>query len=139
MKTFLMRKEDVKRRWYHVDASGAVLGKLAVQVARLLMGKDKPIWTPGVDVGDFVVITNAAQVAVTGKKEAGKVYRRHTGYPGGLVETTLGELRSSKPEAVIRFAVRRMLPKTKLGRQMLKRLKVYPGATHEHAAHRQHR
>ncbi|MBN1443780.1 MAG: 50S ribosomal protein L13 [Planctomycetes bacterium] len=134
MKTVLTRKEDVDRRWYHIDASDAVLGKLAVKVARLLMGKDKTIWTPGVDVGDFVVVTQADRVKVTGRKETGKVYRRYTGYAGGLREASLGELREKKPEKVIELAVRRMLPKTRLGRAMLRRLKIYAGAEHEHAA-----
>lgn len=134
MKTFLQRKEDVVRDWHHVDATGVVLGKLAVQVAIRLMGKHKPTWTPGVDGGDFVVVTHAADVAVTGDKDETKVYRRHTGYVGGLVEETLGEFREAKPEKIIQLAVRRMLPKTRQGRQMYRRLKVYPGAEHAHGA-----
>lgn len=134
MKTFYLRKEDVVRRWYLVDASDVVLGKLAVRVARTLMGKEEAIYTPWVDSGHFVVVTNAVQVKVTGKKESGKFYRRHTGHPGGLVETPLEKMRAKKPEKVIELAVKRMLPKTKLGRQMLKRLKVYPGQEHRHIA-----
>jgi large subunit ribosomal protein L13 len=134
MKTFRMRKEDVKRRWYLLDASGLTLGKLAVRTARLLMGKDEPIFTPGVDTGHFVVITNASRVKVTGRKETDKVYRHHTGYIGGFVERPLSEMRSRKPEKILQLAVRRMLPKNKLGRGMVKRLKVYAGPEHPHAS-----
>ena len=97
MKTVLIRKEDVKRRWVHFDASDQILGKLAVRAARVLMGKDKPTITPGVDTGDFVVVTNAKDVKVTGSKEDGKIYRRHTGWVGGLVETPLAKIRATKP------------------------------------------
>lgn len=134
MKTFRLRKEYVERRWYLLDASGLTLGKLAVRVARLLMGKDEPTFTPGVDGGHFVVITNASKVSVTGRKETGKLYRYHTGYIGGLVEKPLAELRTRKPERIVELAVRRMLPKNKLGRDMFKRLKVYGGAEHPHVA-----
>ena len=133
-KTFLMRKEDVERRWIHLDAGEAVLGKLAVHAAMSLMGKDRPTYTPGVDGGNFVVVTNAEAVKVTGKKETNKKYRYHTGYFGGLRENRLAELREKKPEKIITLAVRRMLPKNKLGRNMLKRLKVYAGADHPHVA-----
>ncbi len=133
-KTFLMRKEDVERRWIHLDAGEAVLGKLAVHAAMSLMGKDRPTYTPGVDGGNFVVVTNAEAVKVTGKKETDKKYRYHTGYFGGLRENRLAELREKKPEKIITLAVRRMLPKNKLGRNMLKRLKVYAGADHPHVA-----
>lgn len=133
-KTFLMRKEDVERRWIHMDASEAILGKLAVHAAMSLMGKDRPTFTPSVDGGDFVVVTNAESVKLTGKKETDKKYRYHTGYFGGLREHSLGQLREKKPEQIIILAVRRMLPKTKLGRNMLKRLKVYAGAEHPHTA-----
>ena len=134
MKTFLLRKEDVQRRWLLIDATDLVLGKLAVRCARLLTGKVDPTWTPWVDSGHFVVIVNAEKVRVTGKKEAGKLYRYHTGYIGGLREQTLDELRSKKPEKIIELAVRRMLPKTRLGRQMFRRLKVYAGTEHPHGA-----
>jgi large subunit ribosomal protein L13 len=134
IKTFLMRKEDVKRRWWHLDASGLVLGKLAVRAARLLMGKDSPIFTPGVDTGDFVIVTKAAEVRVTGKKETGKLYRSHSGYIGSFLEQPLAQVRARKPEKLIELAVRRMLPKNTLGRKMLKRLKVYAGAEHPHGA-----
>ncbi|MCZ6792255.1 MAG: 50S ribosomal protein L13 [Planctomycetota bacterium] len=134
MKTFYLRNEDVVRRWYVVDATDVILGKLAVKAARLLMGKEDPIYTPWVDSGHFIVVTNAEKVKVTGKKESGKVYRRYTGHPGGLVETTLSEMRAGKPAKVIELAVRRMLPKNKLGRRMFKRLRVYAGAEHKHSA-----
>ncbi len=134
MKTFQLRKEDVERRWFHADATGRILGKLAVCVANQLMGKLDPRYTPWVDGGDFVVVTNAAKVKVTGDKDSKKVYRRHTGYVGGLVETTMSSLRDAKPEKIIELAVRRMLPKTRQGRGMFKRLKVYSGAEHPHTA-----
>ena len=139
MKTFYLRNEDVVRRWYVVDATDVILGKLAVKAARLLMGKEDPIYTPWVDSGHFIVVTNAEKVKVTGKKDSGKkdggkVYRRYTGHPGGLVETTLSEMRARKPAKVIELAVRRMLPKNKLGRRMFKRLRVYAGAEHKHSA-----
>ena len=133
-KTFLLRKEDVVRRWLHIDARDVILGKLAVHAAVALMGKDCPTYTPGVDSGCFIVVTNAELVKVTGKKEANKKYRWYTGYIGGLKEKSLETMRATKPEKVIQLAVRRMLPKNKLGRNMLKRLKVYAGAEHPHEA-----
>ena len=133
-KTFLLRKEDVVRRWLHIDARDVILGKLAVHAAVALMGKDCPTYTPGVDSGGLFVVTNAELVKVTGKKEANKKYRWYTGYIGGLKEKSLETMRATKPEKVIQLAVRRMLPKNKLGRNMLKRLKVYAGAEHPHEA-----
>jgi large subunit ribosomal protein L13 len=133
-KTFRIRKEDVVRRWYQLDAKGVILGKLAVKAAVTLMGRHRPTFTPGVDSGDFVVITNAREVRVTGKKETGKIYVRHSLYPGGRKETVLGELRKQKPQKIVQEAVRRMLPKSHLGRMMLKRLKVYPGPEHPHTS-----
>ena len=133
-KTFLLRKEDVVRRWLHIDARDVILGKLAVHAAVALMGKDCPTYTPAVDSGGFIVVTNAELVKVTGKKEADKKYRWYTGYIGGLKEKSLEEMRATKPEKVIQLAVRRMLPKNKLGRNMLKRLKVYAGSEHPHEA-----
>ena len=133
-KTFLLRKEDVVRRWLHIDARDVILGKLAVHAAVALMGKDCPTYTPGVDSGGFIVVTNAELVKVTGKKEANKKYRWYTGYIGGLKEKSLETMRATKPEKVIQLAVRRMLPKNKLGRNMLERLKVYAGAEHPHEA-----
>ena len=130
----MLRKEDVVRRWYQIDAGGEVLGKLAAKVARMLMGKERPTYTPGVDSGDFVVITNARNVKVTGRKEERKLYRSHTAHVGTLVEQPLGALRAKKPEKLIYLAVKRMLPKNTLGRYMLKRLKVYADREHPHVA-----
>ena len=134
MKTYRIRKEDVQRRWVLIDATDQVLGRLAVKAAVLLMGKDKPTYTPGVDSGEFIVLTNASAVRVTGRNETGKLYRHYTGYVGGLVEETLGDVRSKKPEKLIYLAVKRILPKNKLGQQMLRRLKVYAGSEHPHQA-----
>jgi len=134
MKTFRMRQEDVVREWHHIDATNQILGKLAVRVATLLMGKHRPTFTPGVDTGDFVVITGAERVTVTGGKDGKKVYRRYTGWIGGLVEESYEDLQQKKPEKIIELAVRRMLPKNRLGRQMFGRLKVYAGDEHPHTA-----
>ncbi len=135
MKTFLQRKEDVERDWFHIDANGKILGSLASRVAVILMGKHKPTYTPAVDGGDFVIVTNARNVRVTGRKEQEKLYRRHTGYIGHFIEEPLARVRASKrPERIVELAVRRMLPKNALGRAMLKRLKVYAGPEHPHAA-----
>ncbi|MHC5033802.1 MAG: 50S ribosomal protein L13 [Planctomycetota bacterium] len=138
MKTHFARKEDYEsnRRWYHVDASGKVLGRLATRVASVLMGKDKPDFTPHVDTGAYVVVTNAEKVRLTGDKRAQKFYRRYSGYPGGLKETSAGEMLQKHPERVVSEAVRRMLPKSKLGAKMLKKLKVYAGAKHPHSYHK---
>ncbi len=136
MKTFRMRPEDVIRRWYHIDARGQTLGHLAVRAAMILMGKDEPTFTPGVDSGGFVVVTGAEGVKVSGKKRERKIYRHHTGWVGGLVEESFDEISAKKPERIIELAVKRMLPKTKLGRAMVRRLKVYAGDTHPHAAQR---
>ncbi|SMO77886.1 LSU ribosomal protein L13P [Balnearium lithotrophicum] len=134
MKTFMQRKEDVQRDWYVVDATGKTLGRLASEIAKILMGKHKPTYTPHVDGGDFVVVVNAEKVFVTGKKLDKKVYYWHTGYPGGLKQATLKELLQKKPEEVIRLAVRGMLPKNKLRDRRMKRLKVYAGPEHPHKA-----
>lgn len=134
MKTFLLRNEDVERSWYVVDAAGQTLGKLATRIARVLMGKDRPNWTPSTDSGNFVVVVNAEKIRVTGKKTTDKVYRYYTGYPGGLVEQTFEEVHADKPHRIIELAVRRMLPKTKQGRSQFKRLRVYAGAEHRHEA-----
>lgn len=133
-KSFWMRKEDVQRDWYHVDATDQTLGKVAVRAAMALMGKHKPTYTPGVDVGNFVVVTNAEKVSVSGQKVKNKVYRYHTGYVGGLVEQTYEEIQAKKPEKIVQLAIRRMLPKNKLGRVLFKRLKVYVGPDHPHVA-----
>jgi large subunit ribosomal protein L13 len=120
--------------WYVVDASREVLGRMAVEIARRLQGKHKPSYTPHADVGDFVVVVRAADAHVTGRKAQDKVYRHHTGYPGGLVERSFQRMRERHPEEIVRLAVRRMMPKTTLGRHMLRKLKVYPGAEHPHHA-----
>ena len=134
MKTRSAKKSEIEPRWYVVDADGRVLGRLAARIATILQGKHKPIWTPHVDTGDFVIITNAAKVKVTGKKLEQKEYRHWSGYPGGLYYRKLGDVLKRHPERVIELAVRRMLPKTKLGRAMFKKLKVYAGAEHPHQA-----
>jgi large subunit ribosomal protein L13 len=134
MKTFAMRKEDVKRRWFEIDASGQVLGKLAVKAANVLMGKENPTFTRGVDTGDFVIVTNAQAVKVTGRKEERKKYFRHTEHVGSGYFESVAAVRSRKPEEIIRHAVKRMLPKNTLGLHQYKRLKVYSGAQHPHAA-----
>jgi large subunit ribosomal protein L13 len=134
MDTFRLRNEDIRRRWFHIDADGQTLGKVAVRAAHILMGKDSPTFTPGVDGGDFVVITNADKVSVSGRKRERKVYRYHTQYLGGLVEESLESLIGRRPRRVVELAVRRMLPKNTLGRHFLRRLKVYTGKTHPHAA-----
>lgn len=134
MKSFVAKPADVNRGWYILDATGVPLGRLSVQVARVLMGKHKPIYTPHVDTGDHVIVLNAAAVRLTGKKSLQKTYYRHTGYPGGLRETSFKEMIGKFPERVIEHAVRGMIPHTRLGRKMLKKLKVYGGADHPHEA-----
>ncbi|MEO2066407.1 MAG: 50S ribosomal protein L13 [Desulfurobacteriaceae bacterium] len=134
MKTFMQRKEDVQRDWYLVDATGKTLGRLASEIAKILMGKHKPTYTPHVDGGDFVVVVNAEKIFVTGKKLDKKIYYKHTLYPGGLKETPLRKMLQEKPEEVIRLAVRGMLPKNKLRDRRMKRLKVYAGPEHPHKA-----
>ena len=134
MKTFVPKTADINRKWYVVDAEGLVLGRLASQVANILRGKNKPIYTPNVDTGDFVIIVNAAKVVLTGKKLDQKVYYHHSGYAGGLKETKYRKLLAEKPELAVRHAVVGMLPKGPLGRQMAKKLKIYAGSEHEQAA-----
>ncbi len=134
MKTVYLRREDVNRRWIELDASGQVLGKVAVKAANLLMGKERPTFTPGVDTGDFVIVTNAKAVKVTGKKETDKVYFQHTQYVGSWVKEPVSSMRKRKPENIVMLAVKRMLPKNTMGDHMLKRLKVYGGADHPHVA-----
>ncbi len=134
MTTYDAKKGEVDRSWYVVDAESKVLGRLATRVADVLRGKHKPIFTPYVDAGDFVVIINAEKVHLTGTKMENKKYYRHSGYPGGLKVTTPAELLRKNPEAIIMNAVKGMLPKTKLGRQQLKKLKVYAGKDHPHQA-----
>lgn len=133
-KTTMEKKETVKHDWFHVDGTDQVVGRLATRLAMILMGKHKPTYTPHVDCGDFVVVTNCEKVRFTGQKWQNKVYRYHTGYIGGLVENTAEEIRDAHPDRILRKAVQRMLPKTKMGRQMLKKLKIYAGPEHPHAA-----
>jgi len=134
MKTFQAKPGEIERRWYVVDASGQTLGRLASRIASVLRGKHKAGFTPHVDTGDFVIVTNVHRVAVTGRKEQRKLYRRHSGYPGGLHTRTLGAIRRTHPERLLREAVRGMLPKTTLGRKMLLKLKLYAGPDHPHQA-----
>jgi large subunit ribosomal protein L13 len=134
MKTFSPTPVDIKREWYVVDAENKILGRLASQIAHRLRGKHKPEFAPHMDNGDFIVVVNCEKIAVTGKKMSGKIYYRHTGYPGGLKETALDKMLASKPEFVLMNAVRGMLPKNRLGRAMLKKLKVYAGTEHPHTA-----
>jgi len=134
MKTTLLRKQDIKRNWWVVDASGKILGRLATKIAYILMGKHKRDYTPYIDNGDFVVVINAEKIMVTGKKLEDKIYYHHTGYLGHLKSDTLGGLLEKHPERVIMFAVKRMLPKNKLQKKRLKRLKIYAGPEHPHSA-----
>jgi large subunit ribosomal protein L13 len=133
-KTYTPRAADIERRWYVVDADGQTLGRLATRVARLLAGKHKPGYATHIDTGDHVIVVNAAKIRVTGDKLAAKRYARHSGYPGGFREETLGDLLARRPEEVIRRAVKGMLPSTTLGTQQLRKLKVYAAAKHPHEA-----
>ena len=132
--TQVAKKEDVTRDWYLVDVDNKVLGRVATQIANVLRGKNKPTVTPSVDTGDFVVVVNAAKIALTGKKLSDKTYYAHSGYVGGLKEISAGKLLDKKPEDLIKKAVKGMLPKNKLARHMLKKLKIYAGEAHPHAA-----
>ena len=134
MKTYMAKAEAVERKWYVVDAAGVPLGRLASQVASVLRGKNKPTYTPNVDTGDFVIVINTDKAVLTGKKLENKFYRYHTGYIGGLKEISYKKMMAEKSDLAIYEAVRGMLPKNSLGRQMLKKLKVYKGAEHNHAA-----
>ncbi len=134
MKTYIPKKGEIEKKWYIVDAKGKVLGRIASEIAKLLRGKNKPQYTPFLDTGDFVIVINAEKVKVTGKKERDKIYYSHSGYPGGLKERRLEELRAKKPEEIIKKAVWGMLPKNALGRKMFKKLKVYRGDEHPHKA-----
>lgn len=134
MKTFSTKPSDIEREWHVIDASDKVLGRLATQVANLLMGKHKPIFTRNLDTGDFVVVINADKIRVTGNKAKQKLYYRHSGYPGGLKSVSLEEMMQTKPTRVIEHAVRGMLPHNRLGAKMMKKLKVYAGDTHPHLA-----
>ncbi len=134
MGTFFAKKEDRERNWVLVDATEKTLGRLASEIAKVLRGKNKIVFTPHVDTGDFVVVINAEKIKVTGKKLTDKVYYRHTNYPGGIKSVTLGKLLNEKPEEVIRNAVRGMLPKNPLGRAIIKKLKIYSGGDHPHSS-----
>ncbi len=134
MKTYSPRPGDVERAWWVVDAEGVPLGRLASEVAKLVRGKHKPTYAPHFDGGDFVIVVNAAKVAVTGNKEDDKIYHRHSGYPGGLKAQTLREVRESHPERMVETAVRGMLPKNRLGRRLFTKVKVYPGPDHPHGS-----
>ncbi|MFC1737441.1 50S ribosomal protein L13 [Planctomycetota bacterium] len=136
MKSFMATKNDVEQKWLLVDADGAVLGRLAAKIAPILMGKTKPTYTPHVDVGDFVVVVNAEKIKLTGKKAQTKEYDYYTHYPGGHKFVSFADMMVKRPQRVIELAVRRMLPKNKLGKKMFKKLKVYRGPEHEHQAQR---
>jgi large subunit ribosomal protein L13 len=134
MKTAIPSMNEIVREWHVIDAEGAVLGRVATKVAMLLMGKTKPTYTPFLDTGDHVIVVNAAKVRLTGRKEEQKMYRRHSGYPGGLTEVQARKVRAVRPAKMVEDAVAGMLPKTKLGKQMYRKLKVYAGDQHPHQA-----
>ena len=134
MKSYMASPATVERKWYVVDAEGCTLGRLSSEVAKVLRGKNKPIFTPHIDTGDYVIVVNADKIAVTGKKLDQKIYYHHSEYVGGMKETTLKEMLAKKPERVVELAVKGMLPKGPLGRQMYKKLFVYAGTEHKHAA-----
>ncbi len=134
IKTYAPKPEDIQREWYVVDAKDKNLGRLASQIAHILRGKHKPTFTPNTDMGDFVIVLNCGQIQVTGNKLDEKIYYRHSGYPGGLYQRTMREQLAKFPDRVLYEAVRGMLPKNKLGRAMIKKLKIYPGSTHPHEA-----
>ncbi len=134
MRTEFPSQHEITRAWHVIDASDAVLGRVASRAAMLLMGKHKPIYVPSLDTGDHVIIINAAKVKLTGGKEGQKIYRRHTGYPGGLIETGARRMKETRPQRMLELAVAGMLPKTKLGKQMYRKLKVYAGEHHPHQA-----
>jgi large subunit ribosomal protein L13 len=134
MKTFMAKKNEIEQKWLLVDAEGAVLGRMAAKIAPILMGRNKPQYTPNVDTGDYVIVVNAEKVKVTGRKAQQKQYDYYTHHPGGHKYVSFTDMRAKKPEKVIELAVRKMLPKNKLGRKMLKKLKVYRGPEHNHQA-----
>ena len=134
MKTAIPSPAGIERQWHLIDAEDAVLGRLASKAAMLLMGKHKPSYTPFLDTGDHVVVVNAAKVRLTGRKEEQKIYRRHSGYPGGLTETSARKVRATRPQRMVEEAIQGMLPKTKLGKQMYRKLQVYAGPKHPHEA-----
>lgn len=132
--TYIAKPSEIQRKWYVIDASGLTLGRLSSEIAKILRGKHKPIYTPHVDTGDHVIVINASKITVTGNKLNQKLYRRHSGYPGGLKETTLSQMMDKKPEEVIKLAVKGMLPHNSLGRKMFTKLHVYAGSEHEQQA-----
>jgi len=134
MRTYFPKKGDIEQRWFITDAECKVLGRLSTEIAKIITGKTKPTYTPFLDTGDHVIVINAAKVHLTGRKETDKVYRRHTGYLGGLKTTAAGDMRAKQPTRVVEEAIRGMLPKTKLGRAMFHKLKVYAGEAHPHQA-----
>ena len=134
MKTYMANPDKIERKWYVVDAEGCTLGRLASEVAKVLRGKNKPIFTPHIDTGDYVIVVNAEKIKVTGKKLEQKIYYNHSDYVGGMRETTLAEMMAKKPEKVIELAVKGMLPKGPMGRDMIKKLHVYAGAEHANQA-----
>jgi len=134
MKSFLAKEHEVEQNWRLIDVQGQILGRMATRIATILMGKDKPIYTPHVDTGDYVVVINAEKIKVSGKKAEMKEYDYYTGYPGGRRIVSFADMIAKKPEKVLEMAVRRMLPKNKLGKQMLKKLKVFRGPEHTHSA-----
>lgn len=134
MKTYSQKASEIQRDWYVVDADGLTLGRLATQIATLLRGKHKPTFSPYIDGGDFVVVVNANKVVVTGRKVDQKMYYRHSGYPGGFKAIPYRRMMTTHPDRILRFAVKGMLPKTRLGRQQITKLKIYAGPTHPHAA-----
>ncbi len=135
-KTYSLRESEIDRRWYVVDASNETLGRLASRIAHILEGKHKPVYTPSMDSGDHVIVLNASRITVTADKRETKLYMRHSGYPAGLKQESLGHLLERRPEEVIRRAVKGMLPRNKLGAQQLRKLKIYAGADHPHQAQR---
>lgn len=134
MKTFVAKPETVQRSWHIVDAEGKILGRLATQIAHRLRGKHKPEYTPYTDTGDYIIVINAEKISVTGKKASDKIYYRHSGYIGGIKQATFSELQARHPQRILEIAVKGMLPKGSLGRAMLRKLKVYAGSEHSHAA-----
>ncbi len=134
MRTFMANAQNIERKWYVVDAEGQTLGRLASEVASILRGKHKPTYTPHVDTGDYVIIVNAEKIQLTGNKLNDKIYYRHSGHPGGLKQRTANEMRSKYPEQMLEIAIKGMLPKNSLGRQMFKKLHVYAGSEHPHQA-----
>ncbi|MBI4652349.1 50S ribosomal protein L13 [Candidatus Desantisbacteria bacterium] len=134
MKTYVVKEKDVKKEWFLVDAEGKTLGRLATRVANVLRGKHKAIYTTSMDTGDFIIVVNADKIKITGRKDMQKVYRHHTGHPGGVRETKYKEMKEKFPERIIMEAVKGMVPHNKLGRAMMKKLKIYAGAGHLHTA-----